>query len=101
MNTDGTAFLGVTERWSTTVASVFAVVHIAMVAGGRHLWSGVGPENVPGEEGGFLFRINTDGSGFTVLHEFVKPNLYPDGSSPEFFEASDGVSTGLDSSPEG
>jgi len=95
MNPDGTGF-SVLKSWSHDLASSF-FVQILMVAGGG-IYGGVGPNNVPGEEGGFLFRINTDGSGFAVLHEFTKPNMHPDGSSPEFLTASDGVLYGVDSS---
>jgi uncharacterized repeat protein (TIGR03803 family) len=49
--------------------------------------------------GGALFKINTDGTGFAVLHEFMVPDPFPDGKAPGPLTASDGVLYGLDSAP--
>lgn len=49
--------------------------------------------------GGALFKVNTDGSGFSVLHEFTVAYPYPDGNAPGPLAESAGELCGLDSFP--
>lgn len=51
--------------------------------------------------GGTLFKMNTDGSGFHVLHEFMVPNPLPEGGSPSPLALSDGALYGFASAGNG
>lgn len=46
--------------------------------------------------GGALFRMNTDGTGFAVLHEFPFPDAFPDGRHPGSLTESGGMLYGVD-----
>ena len=97
MNTDGTGFT-MLKSWSHNQTSAFFVQILVVAGGGIY---GVVPSNlVPGEEGGFLFRMNTDGSGFAVLHEFSRTEPLSRRLHSRALTVSDGVLYGFDYAPD-
>ncbi len=112
MNPDGTGYAELRHLTANNIpgggcgAGDCPRVEVLAVAGGTIYGlarAARGFEGVDGLDGGGggLFRMNTDGSGFAVLHEFMPLNLFPDGRSPGPLTVSDGVLYGSDFSPDG
>jgi len=87
MNTDGTGYVELKRFTDGTSANILAVAGGAIYGVAQGVdWSG-----------GALFKLNTDGSGFAVLQEFMIPNPFLDGTHPGPLAVSDGVLYGVDS----
>ena len=103
MSTNGTGFA---ELKRLTESNPDSVLDVLTVAGGTIYGLAVSPSGFEGVDGldgrgGALFKMNTDGTGFAVLHEFMEVNLRPDGYTPGPLTVSDGVLYGSDFSSEG
>jgi uncharacterized repeat protein (TIGR03803 family) len=91
MNPDGTGYAEL-KRFADGIS-----VKVLTVAGGAIYGVVQGGANGVDWSGGALFKLNTDGSGFAVLQEFMVPDPLSDGTRPGPLAVSDGVLYGIDS----
>jgi len=110
MNTNGTSYTVLTRLIASNNPAAPNgpnAVNVLTVSGGTIYGVAQSSRGFEGAQGGLdgrggaLFKMNTDGSGFAVLHEFRVVNLFPDGRSPGPLTVSDGVLYGMDHTENG
>lgn len=109
MNTDGTGYTELMpldakvepapETWPGV--GIVAVVDDTLYGVARSPRGFEGGGGALAGKSGALFKMNTDGSGFTVLHGFAEYVPFPDGRAPNLLTVADGVLYGSDYSSDG